>query len=99
VIERNGSKQLVYYWYDERGRSIASEYWSKWYLLSDAVTKNRSDGALIRLITALAPGEQESDADSRLQLFMQDLQPRLQEYLPSEVATNSPRSNVRPSKL
>ena len=99
VIERNGSKQLVYYWYDERGRSIASEYWSKWYLLSDAVTKNRSDGALVRLITAVVPGEQEGDADSRLRLFMQDLQPRLQEYLPSEVATNSPGSNIRPNKL
>ena len=35
-------------------------------------------------------GEQESDADNRLQLFMQDLRPRLQEYLPPEVATNSP---------
>ena len=46
IIERNGSKQLVYYWYEERGRRIASEYWSKWYLLSDAITKNRSDGAL-----------------------------------------------------
>ncbi len=32
IIERNGSKQLVYYWYEERGRWIASEYWSKWYL-------------------------------------------------------------------
>ena len=31
IIERNGSKQLVYYWYEERGRRIASEYWSKWY--------------------------------------------------------------------
>jgi len=93
IIERNGSKQLVYYWYEERGRSIASEYWSKWYLLSDALTKNRSDGALVRLITAVAPGELEGDADNRLRVFMQDLQPRLREYLPSEIATNSPGSN------
>ena len=51
IIERDNSRQLVYYWYEERGRSIASEYWSKWYLLSDAITKNRSDGALVRLIS------------------------------------------------
>jgi exosortase D (VPLPA-CTERM-specific) len=89
IIERNGSKQLVYYWYEERGRSIASEYWSKWYLLSDAITKNRSDGALVRLITAVAPSELEGDADNRLRQFMQDLRPRLREYLPSEVATDS----------
>jgi exosortase D (VPLPA-CTERM-specific) len=86
IIERNGTKQIVYYWYDERGRKIASEYWSKWYLLSDAITKNRSDGALVRLVTAVFPGELERDADNRLQLFMQDLLPSLSGYLPSDTA-------------
>ena len=99
IIERNGSKQLVYYWYEERGRSIANEYWSKWYLLSDALTKNRSDGALIRLITAISPGELERDADTRLRAFMQDLLPRLRQYLPSEVATSPPGFNVGVRKL
>ena len=92
IIERNGAKQLVYYWYEERGRRIANEYWSKWYLLSDAITKNRSDGALVRLITTVLPSELERDADSRLQLFMHDLLPRLNGYLPSD-ATTSPRTN------
>ena len=73
IIEQNGSRQLVYYWYEERGRAIASEYWSKWYLLYDAVTKNRSDGALVRLITKISPGELERDADQRLQSFIHDL--------------------------
>jgi exosortase D (VPLPA-CTERM-specific) len=86
IIERNGTKQIVYYWYDERGRKIASEYWSKWYLLSDAITKNRSDGALVRLITPVFPGEVERDADNRLQLFMPDLLPSLSGYLPSDTA-------------
>jgi exosortase D (VPLPA-CTERM-specific) len=86
TIERNGSKQLVYYWYEERGRRIASEYWSKWYLLSDAITKNRSDGALVRLITTVLPSEVERDADRRLQLFMHDLLPSLSGYLPSVAA-------------
>jgi exosortase D (VPLPA-CTERM-specific) len=86
IIERNGTKQIVYYWYDERGRRIASEYWSKWYLLSDAITKNRSDGALVRLITTVLPGELERDADKRLLLFMQGLLPSLTGYLPSDTA-------------
>jgi exosortase D (VPLPA-CTERM-specific) len=86
IIERNGSRQLVYYWYEERGRRIASEYWSKWYLLSDAITKNRSDGALVRLITTVLPSELERDADNRLQLFMNDLLPNLSGYLPSDAA-------------
>jgi len=86
IIERNGSKQVVYYWYEERGRRIASEYWSKWYLLSDAINKNRSDGALVRLITTVLPSELERDADNRLQLFMRDLLPSLSGYLPSDAA-------------
>ncbi len=99
IIERNGSKQLVYYWYEERGRSIASEYWSKWYLLFDAITKNRSDGALVRLITAVSPGELERDADNRLFLFMRDLIPNLGAYLPSEAAPRSALSSTGPKTL
>ncbi len=84
ILERNGVKELVYYWYDERGRKIANEYLSKWYLLSDAILKNRSDGALVRLITQIYPGELESDADKRLQSFMHDLLPTLTAFLPTD---------------
>ena len=93
VIERNGSKQLVYYWYEERGGMIASEYWSKWYLLFDAIAKNRSDGALLRLITTVLPSETERDADNRLQLFMHDLLPSLSGYLPSDAAPKTRQSS------
>jgi exosortase D (VPLPA-CTERM-specific) len=84
IIQREGVKQLVYYWFDERGRTIANEYWAKWYLLADAVTKNRTDGSLIRLTTEILPAETERDADERLQAFMRDVVPRLRAYLPSE---------------
>jgi EpsI family protein len=84
IIERDGIKQIVYYWFDERGRKIANEYWAKWYLLADAITKNRTDGSLIRLTTAVSPGETERDADERLQSFMHDVVPSLGAYLPSE---------------
>ena len=83
IIERNGVRQLVYYWFDERGRKLASEYWAKWYLLLDAITKNRTDGALIRLTTEIAPSETEGDADERLQSFMHVAVPRLAAYLPA----------------
>jgi exosortase D (VPLPA-CTERM-specific) len=99
VIERNGSRQLVYYWYEERGRSIASEYWSKWYLVFDAVTRNRSDGALVRLVTAISPSELERDADSRLMQFTQYLLPHLGAYLPLEPQPDSPRPNTEPKIL
>ena len=86
VIARDSQKQLVYYWFVQRGRNIANEYWSKWYLLVDAIAKNRTDGALVRLVTPFYPGESEHAADQRLQSFIEQLEPRLRAYLPPETA-------------
>jgi hypothetical protein len=62
---------------------VADEYWAKWYLLTDSILKNRTDGALVRLITQIKPNESEEDADERLQAFMRVALPRLGEFLPS----------------
>src|SRR5262249_38430578 len=70
VIARDNNKQLVYYWFVQRGRNVANEYWSKWYLFVDAVVKNRTDGALVRLVTPLYASESEDAADGRLQSFI-----------------------------
>ena len=86
VIEKGTVKELVYYWFDERGRKIANEYWAKIYLLTDAIMKNRTDGALVRLTTQVSPGESERDADQRLQSFLQDAVPTLSGFLPSDNA-------------
>lgn len=95
VIEQGGAKQLVYYWYEERGRKLASEYWSKWYLFYDALTLNRSDGALVRLITTIEPGEQEHDADARLGRFAQSLGSSLNAFLASGDPTFSQMPDSR----
>jgi EpsI family protein len=99
IMEQGRSKQLVYYWFDERGRQVANEYLAKWYLLRDAIVKNRTDGALIRLITEVRPSETVSDADGRLQSFMRDTVPELGTYLPAEPGSReksalSPSNNV-----
>lgn len=82
IIMRGSEKQLVYYWYEERGMTIANEYWSKLLLLRDAILKNRTDGALIRLITPIYAGEREHDADKRLQEFASAAVPTLANFLP-----------------
>jgi exosortase D (VPLPA-CTERM-specific) len=101
IIEDGKNRDLVYYWFSERGRAVADEYLAKWYLLTDSVTKNRTDGALIRLITPLSPNEPEAAADQRLQSFMEVALPRMTEFLPSDSAppiksailgTSEPRS-------
>jgi exosortase D (VPLPA-CTERM-specific) len=82
VIQKDSSKQLVYYWFVQRGRLVANEYWSKWYLFVDALTQNRTDGALVRLVTPIYQNEDERTADDRLQAFIRELQPGLKSFLP-----------------
>lgn len=94
LIEKNSIKQVVYYWFDERGRKIANEYWAKWYLHADAIVMNRTDGALVRLITQIYSGETERDADERLQAFIRDTVPSLSEYLPREATSHQVKSVV-----
>ena len=84
IIMRASQKELVYYWYAERGRSVASEYLSKLLLLKDAILKNRTDGALIRLTTPINAGEAEQGADRRLQAFIDVAVPALAQYLPTK---------------
>jgi exosortase D (VPLPA-CTERM-specific) len=83
VINKGPDRELVYYWFDERGRIITSEYWAKIYLLIDAIEKNRTDGALVRLTTPIKRSESEEDADRRLESFMSSALPRLAAFLPA----------------
>jgi EpsI family protein len=82
VIERAGQRQLVYYWFDERGRNLTDELLVKWYILRDGIVRNRSDGALVRLVTPVLPSEGEAGADRRLSEFLSVVQPRLPAFVP-----------------
>ena len=82
IISRGGQRQLVYYWFEQRGRRIANEYWMKWYLLVDALMRNRSDGALVRVTTPIGSLEAAKDADKRLAEFARLAVPRLAPHVP-----------------
>lgn len=81
-IAMGENRQLVYYWFQQRGRIINSEYLMKWYLFWDALLRNRSDGALVRLTTPLPPQESWEDGDTRLNDFGTQLGDRLESYVP-----------------
>jgi len=83
IVQQGSERQLVYYWFQERGRDITSEYLVKWYLLQDALLRNRTDGALVRLITPLGPNEASTAADIRLAQFSASALPLLESYLPN----------------
>jgi EpsI family protein len=74
---------LVYYWFQQRGRDITNEYLVKWYLFWDSLTRDRSDGALVRLTTPLKEAESASSADARLAAFAKAAVPRLDKYVPN----------------
>lgn len=81
LIKRGGNSALIYYWFNERGRDITNQYAAKWYLLIDAITMNRSDGSLVRLVTPVAANETVADADKRLSRFLNTATPAFASYL------------------
>jgi exosortase D (VPLPA-CTERM-specific) len=82
VIKKEDNTQLVYYWFQQRGRRLANEYAMKWYLFKDAFLINRTDGALVRITTPVGQNESIADADQRLKDFAAELSPILPKFIP-----------------
>lgn len=80
VIQQDENQELVFYWYQGRGRVIASEYSGKFWMIADAISRNRTDGSLVRLITPMNDGEIKAHA--RLVSFTQLLFPTLDGLIP-----------------
>jgi EpsI family protein len=82
VIANADSRQFVIYWYQAHGRSVSNEYVAKIYLISDAIRTNRSDGALVRVITPIRSSGQLSEAKLRAETFVRELFPALPRFIP-----------------
>jgi exosortase D (VPLPA-CTERM-specific) len=81
LIRKGEDRQLVYYWFRQRGRTITDEYLAKFYLFWDALTRNRTDGALMRLTTLIPASEEVERAERRLQDFLKAMQPELPKFV------------------
>lgn len=82
ALAANGQRQvLMYYWYEQRGRRLTDEVWTKIYVLLDAFGMRRSDGALVRLMTPVNPGESLEVAEARLASLLQSAYPALQPHV------------------
>jgi len=82
VVAKGGERLLVLYWYQAHGREVASEYWSKYYLIADSIRMNRSDGALIRFVTPMLEGETAESAQARVMSMVSQVKPVLNSYIP-----------------
>jgi EpsI family protein len=83
VIAQGGERELMYYWFPQRGRDITSDYKLKWYLLWDAITRSRTDGALVRLIVPIPQGASVTEADRQLTAFARPFVSELPRYVPN----------------
>src|SRR5262249_20759490 len=82
VIAQDQAKQLVYYWFEQRGRVLANEYAVKWYLLADSLTSGRTDGAMVRLMIPIGVGGDEAATELRLQRLFASVRAQIQPFLP-----------------
>lgn len=81
-MEKGNVKQLSYFWFPQRDRVLTNAWELKWYNFWDALTRQRTDGALVRLITPVYPNEDVPQAEARLTAFTREIVPVLNEFLP-----------------
>jgi EpsI family protein len=84
TIQKGPSRQVVLYWYQSHGRIVANEYLGKAYTFLDAIRLNRTDAAMIRVISPIATsGNQPEQVAERAAVeFVQSAFPLLSRYLP-----------------
>lgn len=71
IISKGDYKQLVYYWFQQSGKSFSSSYMAKLDALWRGIISSRTDGALVRLVTNIGLDGSEQDADRQLTKFAQ----------------------------
>ena len=84
VEHASGSRALVYYWYQGRGRVAANEYTVKLHLLRDALFRRRTDEALVRLVIPISANtDQMVRADAIASRTVRDVIRILADHVPA----------------
>jgi EpsI family protein len=80
IIAKGNARQLVYYWYQSRGRVISEDWQKIVYVGLDRALRSRTDGSLIRFTVPII-GNDEAAAEAAFR----DLAPRILALLPDYV--------------
>jgi len=85
VVQKGLDTQVILYWYQSHGKVVASEYWSRLFLIRDAVRLNRSDGSIVRVIAPVLRDVENAEtvAERTAAQFVKAMFPFLPTYLPS----------------
>jgi EpsI family protein len=81
LIQKDNQMQVTLYWFQTQGKVVAGELSAKIELVRNALLKNRTDGALVRLSSPVQGGVEQTT--ERLVAYVQALYPILPEYLPN----------------
>lgn len=81
MIAKGDLRQLVYYWYQSRGRVIADDWRKIVSLFWDRATRRRTDGSLVRFTIPVVQGDVER-AERDFRELAERLLPRLPGYVP-----------------
>ena len=80
LVQKSNQRELVLYWYRAQGDDVPGEVAAKAAMVKNAIIRNRTDGALLRVS---APVESSvAETSDRLVAFVQAMYPRLGDYLP-----------------
>jgi EpsI family protein len=82
IVSKNGQRWIALYWFWAHDRGVASEYWAKYFLVRDSLKMNRSDGAMLRIMWPLSPGETADNGQQQMMSFIDSVLPLQNEYIP-----------------
>ena len=85
LIEKGLNRHVVLYWYQSHGRVVANEYRSRVLMVLDAMKLNRTDAALVRVVSpVITQGGSTQDHASQVTVeFVKKTFPLLERFLPS----------------
>jgi EpsI family protein len=78
VIAKGEARQLVYYWYQERGRVIADDWMKIVWLFWDRALLQRTDGSLVRFTVPMM-----RDGEAAAEAVFREIAPLVTAELPS----------------
>jgi EpsI family protein len=81
VVQKGIDQMVVLYWYEGRGRVVASEYANKGWLFLDAARLGRTSGGLVRVIAPVV-SDRVTEALEAASAFARNVLPPLEVHLP-----------------
>ncbi len=82
MMTKGDQSSIAYYWLKQGDKTFTAQYKARLDLIRFAITENRADAALVRLVAFVDSGESVEAADARLQDLATELLDVLSDYVP-----------------